>query len=587
VVPRPGLEDAGAADSPGPGPRLLILLAAAAAYALLRGLSFLDDNRLVSWAWHQAGVSPSAFAGLTLAALALAWLLWLLPPLPARLKAPALLLGLAAALAPLAATPEVILDAGRYFTYAKHAALHGLPGLWTAWGAELPVWSDLPATSLLHGLAFTLLGEQRLAVQVLHIALYALTAVLARGLGRRLWGEAVGGGAGLGDAAGLLMAAFPFALAQVPLMLADVPAMFFLTLALYALARTALDGDGVRAWVWAGGAALAGAAALLAKYSLWPLYALAPLALWAWADTRGQRLRVAGALAGAAGLAACFVLAKPEVVSGQLGLLGGYQWGGLGRWGESLVSTFFFQTHPFVTLGGLAGVAVLGLPARRRESEARRALPLLAVLVLALVLGGRRSRYLIPVLPLMALIAARGLAALRPPSLGVFAALAAAVCSLALALCFQLPFLESVSLVNLREAARHLDGLGLTRARVITLPAADDLYDPAVLPPLIDLYAATPLCYEEALSRAAPGRDVSRSSLRFTWEFKTPAWLGCPAQPSGREALVVIGDGSMPLESLGVRLRGLRLSKAFLAEEGVFALKTWVWVYAPEEEPAR
>jgi 4-amino-4-deoxy-L-arabinose transferase-like glycosyltransferase len=304
-----------------------VLLAAAAAYALLRGLATLDDNRLTSWAWHQAGVGLGEFLGVTLAALALAWLLWLVPPLPARAKAPALFLGLAAALTPLTFTPEVILDAARYFTYAKHAALHGLAGLGRDWGTGLPVWSDLPAAPVLHGLIFCVFGEQRLAVQLAHLALYALSAVLARGLGRRLWGEAAG------DAAGLLLAAFPFALAQVPLMLVDVPAMFLLTLFLYALARAGLEGS--RAW--AAWAVPAGALALLAKYSLWPLMALSPLAPWAWADERRTRLRLTAALAGALALAGVFVLAKPAVVAEQLGLLGGYQWGGLGRWGESLL----------------------------------------------------------------------------------------------------------------------------------------------------------------------------------------------------------------------------------------------------------
>jgi len=121
--------------------------------------------------------------------------------------------------------PEVIVDASRYFTQAKHLELDGLGGFVRGWGREIPAWTDLPLVPALYGFVFRTFGETRVAVQAFTTLLFAGTVLLAFRTGKALWDEEVG------FAGGALLLAIPYLLTQVPTMLVDVPTMFFLTLA--------------------------------------------------------------------------------------------------------------------------------------------------------------------------------------------------------------------------------------------------------------------------------------------------------------------------------------------------------------------
>lgn len=547
-----------AADAP---LNLLVALAAAAAWLTPLVFSRFDDNRLVSWRWTFAGASPLALLPLGVACLALAYALAHLER--PRRGATAWLCALAfAAAAACWSAPQVIVDSARYVTQAQALAQGGVGHFLAEWGAAIPVWTDLPLVPLLYGLVFSVFGEQPLGAQLLTTLLFAGTVALTSAIGRRLWSESVG------RYAGALLLAMPFLLIQVPLLLVDVPAMFFLSAALYCALRAAQSGG-----AWRVLAAAAAAAALLTKYSLWPMLSVLALAFLVGpqAGAAERARRAAAVIVGAALLAGVFLLWKFDVVTGQLALLRDYQGPGLRRWQESWVSTLLFQVHPFVTLAALAGVM---LALRRRDP---RFLLVAWLPLLALAFGVQRSRYLLPVLPLLALMAAYALAAVPRARTRRFIAAAAVVSALAVALGAYLPFLQRTSAVNLKHAGEYLDALAVPRAEVVTLAQPAAAIHPAVALPLLDLHTRTRLVHRgEALT---PPAGFERSALRFTWEFPL-ARAYQTATPEPATVVVIAAEPAPRLPAaLARRLEGLQRVRVFDASDGVFDFQTFVAVY--------
>jgi hypothetical protein len=549
--------------------RLLVSLLSIGAVAALYLFRAADDNRLTSWRWVFAESDPLALYGLVAAALVLAQLAAALP-LAARRAEAVLFLAAYGAGACCWGAPEVIVDAARYFGQAKHAALHGAGAFLAAWGEELPAWTDLPLVPLLDGLVLRASGESRTAVQAFTTLLFAGTVVVTARLGRALWDEEVG------LLAAALLLAIPYLLVQVPAFLVDVPTMFFLALALLATVEACLRGGAGRVLA----AALAVALACFSKYSTWLLLSAVPVAAAALragsgADRR-RPLRAAAAVAlGAAALVGAALLARREVFLEQLSLLRAYQAPGLRRWGESLASTFLFQIHPFLTAAALASAAVA---ARRRD--ARWAIVAWPVLLLV-VPGVRRIRYLLPAFPMLALMAAYGLRALPRRETRKVVVACAVGSALVIALHGHLRFLRRTSAANLMEAGAYLDAIPEERVEVFTRTAPGSEVNQEVSVPLLDLFTRKRLLHRPDPPPAPAA--MRESALRFTWEHRTPAWYAGEAGPGAAVAVISGEPGAAPDEELAARLRGLRLARRFAASEEVFRHATFVDVYRPAE----
>ncbi len=542
----------------------LSALVLALTYILLFAFRSADDNALTSWAWVFSHPADTWRFLPVLAALPLAALL-------ARARAPTLPPAAALFAAAFAAgalfwgEPEVIVDAARHFTQAKHLELYGWGFFLAEWGRGIPAWTDLPLVPFLYGSVFRLFGEHRLGVQVLTTALFAGTCLLIARLGERLWDERTGW------LAGWLLLAIPYLLVQVPLLMSDVPTMFFFTLAV-ALFVEALQRGGA----WTLLAALALLLALLAKYSTWPLATTLPVAALVWAVTRGARphaRRAAAVFLIAAFPAAALTLWKLDLLRDQLELLSSYQWTGLRRWGESWGSSLLFQTSPLVTAAAVWSTALC--LAKRDWRVAIAGWPLLVLLLL----GVERSRYLLPALPFLALLAARGLAQLDDGRLRRFLALAALLPSLALAVGAYLPFLRHTSAANLQRAGAFLDTLPVTRVEVVTPEARVGPVNPAVAVPLLDLFTSRTIGYRGSTARP-PDDAVTRSPLRFTWELPTPGYY--QSEPFGPAAVVVISTTPYREQvspELAGRLERLPVCRSFSAADDPFVYKTFVTVH--------
>ena len=548
-----------------------VMLLSLAAFLTLFVFRAQDDNRLTSWQWVFADadvfrITPILVVGLLLAA-ALARI-----PFPRRRPASVLFV-LSFAVGALSwAEPEVIVDTARYFTQAKHVELYGVGYFLTEWGGQIAAWTDLPLVPLLYGLIFSLLGENRIFIQVFTTLLFSGTVVLTYLIGKTLWDEAVG------VYAGALLLGMPYLLAQVPLMLVDVPTMFFLTLAVF-MTIQALErgGTGLMAL-----AAVAVALAFWTKYSAWLMLSVLPVVFLA-RHRNGPRsvwLRAGALTAASAVLIGTVLLPNIDVIMGQLELLQSYQAPGLRRWEESFTSTFLFQIHPFITCA-----ALFSAYAACKHRDSRYAIILWLPLLLVL-LEIKRIRYLLPVFPMLALMASYGLREIRNGEVRKYVVLCIVASSVVLMVFGFLPFAHKVSAVNLKQAGEYLDSLAADRAVVIALPQLHAPVNPAVSVPMLDLFTSKRLVYHHDSVPAPAGEVVNKSPLRFTWEYRNPAYYAAGTDGPGDSAVVVIAsDPAQPLPaSVGQRLQGYRLSREFIDLENVFGYRTIVKVYLPVQE---
>lgn len=562
-----------AGDRPG-------VLLAYTAVALLSLASFLtlflfralDDNRLTSWRWVFADadvfwITPVLAAGCLLAAALVS------VRFPGRRPAAVLFLCSFAVAAVSWGEPEVIVDASRYFTQAKHIELYGLAYFLGEWSGQIAAWTDLPLIPVLYGLIFRFAGEDRTYIQIFTTLLFSGSAVLTCLIGRTLWDEATG------FYAGALLLGMPYLLTQVPLMLVDVPTMFFLLLAVFTTLK-ALERGG------AGNLALASVAVVLVfwtKYSAWLYLSVFPVVLVVRLK-QGPRpvfLRALVLTMLSLALIGATLLPLSDVVGRQVDFLRSYQLPGLARWEESPGSTFLFQTHPFIAVAALVSVY-----AAFKKKDARYAI-VLWLPALVMVLGINRIRYILPVFPMLALMAAYGLREIRCGELRKYIVLCIVASSLALSVLGFRPFLQQTSAVNLQRAGEYLDSLAASEVEVIALQQRYAAVNPAVSVPLLDLHTAKRLIFRSD-GLAPAGQDVETSALRFTWEYRNPMYYDDAVGPRAEAVVIIADDDAQPLpDRIKQRLIGYRLSRRFIASENVFGYRTIVKVYLAGHYPGR
>ena len=483
---------------------LLVVFFALLLFPLLFILRFLDNNTLASWQWTiSRDLFPRLFllliAGMPVTAMLARYL-------PLEKIPPAVLLPMGLVwLAPIWPVPEPLLDAGRYFLQAKYLATYGLPVFLREWGGDLWVWTDLPLTATLYGVVVSFFGEERYWLQGVNSALFACALWVTALVGQRLWDKTTG------LAAGLLLMSMPLYFVQASFVLNDSHLLFLFVLSIFFHLQAV---DRGRFSIVA--AALSLAALLLTKYSavFFATVHLAPAVL-AWVKGESERRRRSCLVLLLAFLFITpFLVMKHEVVLSQLAMLLTYQAEGLGRWQESYLSTFLFHVHPFVVLLALPAMAIA---CRKKE----QAFFLLGWLPLAaLVLGIGRSRYLFPLLPIMALFAANGLYRFVHSPWARRALLLAVLFSSALqAHGSAVPFLQKISMANLRDAGTWIDRHATGPVTVHFLPQAASTGDTYALLPLLDLYTMVELLPAEI--RHAPARHRQyQNSLQFTGEME-------------------------------------------------------------------
>ena len=554
---------------------VVILALTVVTVSVLYAFRNFDDNRLVSWEWVFGTVRITRVLTLLIPGGIVAFMLsrssW-----PERYPVPFLFILSFAAAALLWREPEMIVDASRYFTQAKHLELYGTGYFLRGWGKTIEVWTDLPLMPFIYGIVFRYLGEARIYVQLVTTLFFSFTVVLTYMIGKMLWDKETG------FFGGMFLLGIPYIFTQVPLMLVDIPTMFFFMFAVFAFI-TALDRGGIRVPI----ASAALFLVIFSKYSAWLMFSLLIIVVavrlkQAYRSpeeipVRRYGLRIIIPILSAALAAGVVMLLKHDVFSSQIGLLLSYQKPGLGRWGESFISTFLFQVHPFIS----AAAAFSVYSAWKKKDP--KYLIIGWCMALIVLLQIKRIRYTIIAFPVFALMAAYGITAIRDIGLKRQLVFSVVACSLIIAVFAYLPFLQQTSAQNLQSAGAFLDTLHGKNVEVVTLPRKDDDVNIAVSVPILDLFTDKRIhfayCRSDYLNYMPHPEKIAVSPLRFTWTYKNPEYYGGDFAP-GEPVAVISGEPpDMLPETVSKKLIKLEHSKSFIVADDIFAHQTFVTVY--------
>jgi len=270
------------------------------------------------------------------------------------------------------------------------------------------------------------------------------------------------------------------------------------------------------------------------------------------------------------------VLLKFDVISGQIKFLQEYQKPGLKRWGESFLSSFFYQIHPFITSAALYSFYVAF-----KKRDLRYAI-ISWLIILVFVLQIKRIRYIIMVFPMLALMASYGLQEIKNKEIRKFIVSCAVMSSLAIAIFTYLPFLQKTSYVNLKNAGMFLNAIDAENIEVLTISSVDDVLNQAVSVPILDLFTEKNISYHYDERLLPMPEKLRESSFRFTWEYKNPAYYTVNNSDSEKAgALVVISGSPEPPFTAYIEERAKKYHnfRMFKVSEGIFQHRTSVRVY--------
>jgi hypothetical protein len=526
----------------------------------------LDDNRLTSWKWAFSADNLARFLIVLIALLLVAWLLSRVS-FYEKGKPFVLFVSSFVVSSFFWSEPEVIVDAARYFSQAKQLKVYGLSYFSEQWGGAIFAWTDLPLLPLLYGVIFKFAGEHRILIQILSTIFYSLTVVLTYQLGKILWDEETG------FWGGVLLLGFPYLYTQVPLLLVDVPTMFFLMLAVVTCVY-ALKKGGVN---YIAAASFSLFMVFYVKYSSWVLLTVIPVVFaYFLFQNPVQTMRRGGVLAllSLVFIGILFVMYK-DIFVAQISFLVEYQKPGLNRWSESYISTFLFQTHPFITAAALLSFLIA---VRKMDF---RFIIICFLLLLFLFMQVKRIRYTLPIFPMIALMAAYGIGVIQNKTIKKHIVFSVVGTSFAVAFIGFLPLLKSLGVQNLQEAGRYLNTLSAERFEVISFAGENAAVNPDLAVPGLDIYTDKKLFYK--IKQISPKilEQAQASPLRFTWEFPMPEYYSLKNESAAVDGLVIITDTqnqSMP-ESIVNKTSRYPVRKTFLQSSNIFQHQTFVAVY--------
>lgn len=535
--------------------------------ALLTLFTFrsFDNNRLVSWQWVFAGYSTIKFMVIVSTGTIIAYALSRLT-FSEKMSVICLFLSSYLAASYFWSSPEVIIDASRYFIQAKQLELHGVSYFLKEWGNKIPAWTDLPLMPYIYGVIFSLFGENRINIQIFNTMLFSGTVVLTYLIGKTLWNK------NIGLYAGALLLGMPYLIIQVPLMMVDVGAMFFLTLSIFTTIK-AMECGGKTDCMFA---SVAITLAMLCKYSNWLMLTIIPIIALVYfqRDWKLTARRLTAISLGTGLLMSIFLLTKFDLIIEQLHLLRDFQAPALSRWQESWISTFFFQVHPLITLSALFSITVA---IKNRDAKY---LVISWLLIVIFILEIKRIRYSIAVFPMLAIMAAYGIAALNSAANKRFIVSGIAVTAVLLSAIATLPFLDKNSAINLKLTGEYLDSINAKNSEILALPQEKSTINSSIAIPILDLFSKGNIVYSDGHLKEIP-HNLTELPWRWTWEVAIPPTHTSQDGIKSNQTIVVIKSThtqKLP-HYIERKLENYYLLKEFRHTSGVFKYRTLIYIY--------
>ena len=275
-------------------------------------------------------------------------------------------------------------------------------------------------------------------------------------------------------------------------------------------------------------------------------------------------------------LISSIVLFKYDIMQDQIRFLQEYQKPGLSRWVESFVSTFLYQVHPFISIAALyATVAAI-------KKKDLRFLIIGWLILLIFVFQIRRSRYVLVAFPMLTLMAAYGIAQIKSLEIKRVLVSCITIASIVVAAFAYMPFLKSISTVNLKNAGKFLNTLNIAKLEVFTVPSKEPVVNPAVSVPILDLFTEKDLVYYHDAAFTVPFEKIKESPLRFTWEYTNPEYYqGVYSGVTDNSAVAVIANVNIKEfpDSIINKIEVYKLAKVFKVSTGRFQYSPAVSIY--------
>ena len=549
---------------------LLISFLTLFCFSLLYVCRSFDTNTLTSWQWVFGDGGFIKILPFLLSAIALSLVIaWQIPLEKHPIPVLALVAGVS--VLPMWSAPELMLDSGRYFLQAKSLSENGVVYFVREWGHNITAWTDMPLAPFLYGLVLKYGNESRIAVQLFNSVVFILTVVLTYKIGSSIWGRE------LGFYAGLLLVGMPYLLTQVPQMLVDIHAMFFHLLAVYCFLDALRSTNYFTLFL----SSVTLVLSLFIKYSIWPMLAILPLSIFVVCPKGCHHtiLKRAILIILPAALTSLIVISfKWNVFSEQIEILFNYQRPALRLWGEGLVSSFLFQSHPFITL--LAFYSIY----RAYQLRDRRFLFILFYCLLIGILQIQRIRYTIPLLPFISLMAAYGLVAIKEMQLRRFVGCMIVSSSLVILFVVYLPFFYTTSMMNIKDAGEYLNTLDEDIVEVFVQPQEKSEGSTFIAIPILDMFTDKKIVSHQRWPQRKPDHLSPYSPLLFTWKQNKPSYYKVNKdQTQPPRSLVIISSGLTKNEDYSY-LRGTPpllnvKQKHFTRNSGVFRYRTFVSLY--------
>lgn len=526
-------------------------------------LKVYDTNTLTNWQWLFTKENYMYLLLTGIVSILMAFLLSRLTVVENYKKA-FLFIVANLAILPFWEIPEVIIDAGRYFTEAKYMELRGIEYFITQWGKDIHTWTDLPTMPFIYGLVFRYIGEERVLIQIINTLMFSSTVVVTFLIGKELWDDE------RSFYGGFFLLSVPYLYTQVPLMLVDIGAMFFFTATVYIIIKV-LKGKGMSLVILAWASLIL---TIFTKYSLWPMLLMAVLCLFLAIKDVSVKRWIILLIPPLIFVIFVFIL-KSDVFVEQIRLLRAYQWEGLKRWQEGVLSSFFFQSHPFMIILSLWGGY---LAIKKRDPLA---VILLWPYVFIFLFNAKRLRYMIPLIPFISLLAGYALKEIMDKKNRRFVVSISMVTAIMLGVLFYKPFLIEISLVNLKDAAMVIDRIPFKKVLVYPLEQEESSGDTRAVIPILDIYTEKTLICVNNNNNKEREVNTYRSPLQFTWSIGCPDFYRSSYGAWDFENLPRLYISSSILSDTFVFSEGY-LVKRFTISTGRFRFKTLVTLLIPQ-----